>query len=180
MKILSLASASLSFFLAAACSPGEMDMDAGPTEDELNVEACEHMADGPFNEIAASADGMNLASMSAGHTTHRITTADIGDGNKGGSVEFESVMEMNHTFWLNHHFDMKFIAADDSEAMLVKSVHEVTECDEVAMFHTFMLSVGTYTVEVGPTQMDVLDITWEHGEPAGEDGDMEHMHDGGM
>jgi hypothetical protein len=161
--------------LAFACTPPEENADAGP--DPLNEEACEHMADGPFVDLDASADGTNLADMSDDHTAYRIATADIGDGNRGGSVSFESSEETNHTFWLDSHFDLKFIGSDDSEAMIVKSVHAVDECEEVMMFHTVMLGVGTYTVEIGPTQSETVTLVWEHGEPAGEDGGMDHPMD---
>jgi hypothetical protein len=159
--------------LALGCAPPEEE----PMPDALNAEACEHAADGPFNDVTASADGSAAPFVSDAHTAHRIATVEIDpEGNRGGTVAFESTMATLHTFWLSAHVDLAFENSSEVEVPLASSVHEVAECDEIAMFHTVELGVGTFTIDVGPTQEESVTVLWEHGEPgAMHDDDHEEM-----
>src|SRR5690606_25490053 len=70
--------------VAVACSddpaPG-----VEPEEDPA-ADACEHFAEGPFNDVTAGADLATAPDVSASHTHHRITLADDGSGSYGGFV----------------------------------------------------------------------------------------------
>lgn len=163
----------LPVLLALACAPPE----EGGGPDPLNEEACEHTADGPFNDVTASADGAAAPDISAEHTGHRISTVDVGDDNRGGAVAFESTEETDHTFWLSAHMDLAFTDGSGNEVAIEDSVHEVAECEDVAMFHVVELPVGSYTIDIGPTQEETVTIVWEHGVPGSDGGDHDDMDD---
>jgi hypothetical protein len=184
MKRMTLLMLGLSTTLAAACTPPEEEeMDA------VTMEGCEHAQNGPNTDITLTADATGAPNVDETHRAYVLATVEVDtDGNRGGTFTFESAMEGHYTFFQNHHFD---IAVADSMDMAVDAhmiMHEVAMCsDDLAMFHVFELGVGTYTVDIGPTQMESVKVIIEMGLPGGEPGehgehgddDMSGM-DGGM
>jgi hypothetical protein len=154
-----------------ACEPAE--------EQRVGAEACEHFQDGPYNDVTATDMMMGAPDISGDHSAHRIDTVEVDtDGNRGGFVSFTPTMDGMMTFFLSHHFDIMGMNSADAMVMPDKSVHEVTACDEVAMFHVFdMTADEPYSLELGPTQEETLTIVWQHGD-AGEGDTGQHDHDG--
>lgn len=56
----------------------------GPHED-LDEEACEHLADGPFADVTAADSTSGAPDVSAMHTAHRITLVDVAHAGGGGA-----------------------------------------------------------------------------------------------
>ena len=73
--------------LTVACLSGcdsDTTTEATPTpteteEDELAVEACGHLAQGPFEDVTATAEADGAPSASFPHTTVNITLVDAGE-----------------------------------------------------------------------------------------------------
>lgn len=131
-------------------------------------EGCEHMDEGPFNNVAAAADDTGaLEAISDTHTRHDVTLVELTDmaGSYAGYVEFEATEEGDYYFFLSADVPFEVQGGD------LESTGDVSECDEVVKEFVYELSVGTYTVYIGPTTETAVGIVVEFED------DHDHGHD---
>lgn len=119
-----------------------------PEAHNPDVEACEHLREGPAAALTAAT--MNPPPVSNDHKRYAIALVEV-TGGKGGSVTFAAAEETDFIFVLNKAVPVAF--KDGSGAAVTPESTETssTRCAEIKAKHTVPLKVGTYTLDLGPT-----------------------------
>lgn len=138
-------------------------------EHDPEEEGCEHMGDGPFASITAQADAAGtLENAAVEHTRVDIALVDY-EGSKGGLVQFEAAEAGDFIFFLSDDVSLSVTDGAGVAKEAEVSTGESTLCPGViAASHTFDLEVGTYTITVGPTELETVGLVYEVGEHGAE------------
>ena len=153
-------------FVCAVAACGSDDAAPTPQED-----ACEHMAEGPFEAVTAAADNQSTTpSIDALHTRYDITLAASG-ADYIGFVELVNDEMAERYLFLDADVPIELSTGGGAVAP-EESFSQVADCGEVATGQLFDLDVATYQLEIGPTSQTSVSIVIV--EPA--DG---HGHDHG-
>jgi hypothetical protein len=121
------------------------------TEETPESEACEHLAEGPFQAVTATADAMGtLENAAYEHTRVNIALADI-EGGKGGFTSFEADGDGDFYFFLSADLPLKILDGSGAEVAMESTTIGSDLCTEIGAIHVVELMVGTYTLEFGPT-----------------------------
>lgn len=158
---------SLSLLTLAACGEEE---DSEPMEEEhaLAEEGCTHMENGPAFEVTASADASGAMPGTGEHMRADITL--IGEaGQLGGFVTAEADEDGEFVLFMSKDVPIKVLDAQGAEVD-IEATEAVDLCDAVALAHTMDLTVGLYTIELGPTEETSVSLVFEAGG--------EHDHEG--
>lgn len=169
-KHLSIALALVLGMSLTACGDEHDDHEDNNHANHTNVEtpeeeACEHMEEGPFQDVTAAEDSTGtLENIAVPHT--RMDVALAGEGaDRGGVVSFEASEAGEYTFYLSQ--DVGFELADSNAMVLTPeaSAGPVSLCaTAILATHTFDLQVGTYTITMGPADLETLAVIFEAGE----------------
>ena len=128
--------------------------DAGGSHEELDPEAdaCEHMVEGPNEEVTAIADMAGEAPDTGEHHTRwDIALVDDGGGTFNGYVDLVVEEEGESIVFLDHDIPMTIWDAAGDEVPLLRADDSITACTEVDASNTYELGVGTYLLGFGPT-----------------------------
>jgi hypothetical protein len=135
------------------------------------ADACEHLEEGPFNDVTAGADAAGAPNVSATHTKHRITLLDDGSGSYGGFVAIEADEAAEILIFLDGPVA---IAVQDAQGAGLSLEQEPScpgdgcaEACPAVKNHVAVdvASVGTYYVALGPTAASEVSLV--HFEAAG-------------
>jgi hypothetical protein len=148
--------------LLAACSdePAETH---GDTEPDVDAEACEHMSEGPYNDVTAAADSATAPSVDAEHTAHRIALPATTGGN-GGYVSFASGAAGDIIFFLDADVPLAIEDASGAAVPIEESCDPAacsTSCTLLAGRHVVELAVGTYYLLLGPSSSAAVALSHE-------------------
>ncbi len=122
-------------------------------------EACEHTADGPFEDVVATGDAASAPDVTLEHTAVRIAL-DAASGTEPAFVKFSADDDAEFVFFLSA--DIPFaMTSSVGETVTPEETVAVDECSEVAVQHTFDLEVGTWTIALGPTSEDEVSLVFE-------------------
>jgi hypothetical protein len=144
-----------------ACSSDDPPPDGGDPEPSLDAEACEHMSEGPYNDVTATYDPIAAPDVSAEHTAHRIQTLK---STFVGHVAFLSDAAGDVIFFRDNHTPFEI---EDSTGALVPIEESCdwaacsSECDLLARRDIVHLEVGTYLLAVGPTSEPSVTLVHE-------------------
>jgi hypothetical protein len=142
----------------------------GDAHGAAEEEACEHMADGPFAEVAAAADAMGAGSVAVEHTRVNV---DLSGGN---TVLFPVDEAGDYIFFLSD--DVAVTVSQAGATVAFEESGPVDACADVAVHYVLELEVGPATIEFGETDLTTVGFVFEH---AGEGHDHEgedHDHEG--
>lgn len=156
MKTLSALLLSLALF---ACDDGDDGHHHHHGGESLADEACEHTAEGPFQDVTATAEASGAPSVTFAHTGVRIALVDVAGG-KGGVVEYNAGAAGDHAFFLSADVPVAFQTADGA-ALTVETSEAVDACSAVAVQHIVELEVGTVRLTFGPTDAETVTLVTE-------------------
>lgn len=147
-------------------------------EEGAEAEACEHLANGPFAAITGgAADATDLPDAGIEHTSVDITLVE-GDGGNEAFVSFAAEEDAEFLFFLDVNAPFAVFDGAGNEVEIEATEEGSEACTEIGVSYTLDLSVGTYTLHIGPT--DATEVSLVH-EEAGEEHDHEgeeHDHEG--
>jgi FAD/FMN-containing dehydrogenase len=153
MKMKLFSAVLLSTALLVAC---------GGDEESPDVEACEHLNEGPAAAVNASATGAGPA-VSNDHKRYDITLTDV-TGGKGGSVSFAAAEGIDYILFTGADVPVAVKSSSGQTVAPEASVKTSSECTEIKGRHTFGLGVGTYTISFGPTTATSVSLVIEEAE----------------
>ncbi len=131
------------------------------TEETPESEACEHLAEGPFQAVTAAADATGtLENAAYEHTRVNIALVDI-DGGKGGFTSFESDGEGDFYFFLSADVPLKILDGSGADVAIESTTIGSDLCTDIGATHVVELAVGTYTLEFGPTTSTEVGLVHE-------------------
>lgn len=154
--VLSLALACLAL---TGCDDHDHDHEHNHGGEGLAAEACEHSADGPFQDVTATADASGAPSVTFEHTAVRIALTDFG-GSKGGIVEYNASAAGDLAFFLSADIPVAFQDADGN-VLTIETSESVDACSEVAVQHIVEAEVGSVQVVLGPTDAETVTLVTE-------------------
>lgn len=134
--------------LCVACGGGE------PTEENPDLEACEHLEEGPFEEVAAGASADDTApAIADDHTSYTVTLP--------GFVQFAADEAGDFVFYLDADVDVALTDSSGGAVAAEESATSSEACGTIQGKHTYDLEVGTYFVELSGT--GTVNVVVEHG-----------------
>ena len=125
-------------------------------------EACEHMADGPFESVTATADAMDAPSIAIEHTRVDVTLVDDGMGMYSGFVTFPAGEATEIMFFMSADVPVTVTGPDGMpvDAESTGGPSDLCPTDVLASA-VYDVEVGTYTIEIGPTAEAEVGIVHE-------------------
>ncbi len=131
----------------------------GEDEHGLEEELCEHLEAGESTAVtAAEADPPSLSEL---HRRYEVSLPESG-GQRGGNVLF--VVDHGGEFVFGLSKDVSFELQDPSGNVVApeEGHGDGDACEALAAVHAYDLTVGTYTVALGPTAEMTVSIVVEH------------------
>ena len=132
----------------------------GHTEETIEAEACEHMAEGPATAITAGATEAEATDTTGSDWEHKrvdITLNDDGAGAFTGYVTYEADEDAEFVFFTNGEFAIQIDGVD------AESTSAVAECTDVVNGLVFDLSVGEHVVFISASSETVSIVAEEAG-----------------
>jgi len=128
-------------------------VDAGVQQDgsadHLDEEGCEHMTEGPFVEVTATAVQAQAPAIASDHHAYRVAL----QADQAGYVKYAASTVGDRAFFLSSN--VLFAVEDDQgkPVPIEESLTSIAACDVVRAKHTVPLpSVGTYFIRLGPDE----------------------------
>lgn len=141
----------------------DVDDDADDDEDPA-VEACEHMTEGPFEDLTATVDTAGAPAVDNDHTAYRVAFTDV-TGGLGGFTSFSASEEGDYYFFLSLDVPFSLFGSDGVSTVEIESSSAVDACEAVAVLHVAELGVGEAYLFFGPTDMtNQVTVVIEFGE----------------
>lgn len=159
----------IAFVLAGAVACGD-DHDHDENNHDHNnheeggaeEEACEHMVDGPFASVTATADSTDAPSIAIEHTRVNVELVDDGNGEYSGFVTFPAGEATEVLFFMSSDVP---VAITDSTGNALAAEETGGASDmcptDVLASAVYDLEVGTYTIQIGPTSETEIGIVHE-------------------
>jgi len=135
----------LSLSLLAGCG--------GTAAPEEDVEACEHLKEGPGVSVTAAKDASTaLPTVNEPHKRHDISlVVESNGGARGGLVSYASTAEGDYALYLSVDVPVEVTDSAGNAVAFESTTGSVSSCSEVKSKRVLELGVGTYTFRFGPT-----------------------------
>lgn len=129
-------------------------------KNEADVEACEHLQEGPAAAVTATASASGAPAVSNDHKRYDITLP-AGSGGNVGSVSFAAAEATDYVFFTGSNVTLKVTSASGQEVTFEESATSSVECTNVKGRYVAPLQVGTYTLTFGPTSDSTVSLVIE-------------------
>jgi len=145
----------LSLSLLAGCG--------GTAAPEEDVEACEHLKEGPGVAVTAAKDASAaLPTVNEPHKRYDIAlVAESTGGAYGGLVSYASAAEGDYAVFLSADVPLEVTDSAGTVVAFESTVGSVSSCTEVKSKRVLELGVGTYTFRFGPTSQSSVSLVVE-------------------
>jgi hypothetical protein len=131
-------------FFALLVVPGCGGDDDGEHEDP-DIEGCEHLTEGPYQEVTVSAGRDAEAPwVAANHVSYTIGLL----AGAPGYVTYDSTGEGDAYLFLDQSVGVKVFASDGTEVPLESSATSSEACVEIKGRHVVEVGVGVYYIEL--------------------------------
>ena len=130
------------------------------TVNEADMEACEHLKEGPSSIVTATATASGAPAVDNDHRRYDISLVDV-TGGKGGFVSFGVEEAADYILFTGADVPVVVRNAAGDTVAFEASVKSSTECTDVKGRHTVPLAVGKYTLSFGPTMQGVVSLVIE-------------------
>jgi hypothetical protein len=141
------------FLIATAAACG------GEDEPDVDAEGCEHLQEGPYAEVSASATRNGTAPPPAVAADHRAYTVTLPLA-AIGYVSFAAAEATDYIVFLDLPAAFAVLDATGARVTLEASATSSPACAAIRGKHTFALPVGTAYFELGPN-MGMLNLVIE-------------------
>ncbi|MFP2924659.1 hypothetical protein ACLESO_05465 [Pyxidicoccus sp. 3LG] len=139
--------------LATACGDDEEG------EENVDVEGCEHLQEGPATPVTATLTG-TPPSVSNDHRRYDITLVD-GTGGKTGSVSFAAAEATDYVIFTGADVALTVKNASGATVEIEESTKSSTQCTDIKGRHVVPMGVGTHTLTFGPTTAASVSVVIE-------------------
>jgi hypothetical protein len=137
--------------------------------EDIEAEACEHLDEGPFQPLAATATAADAPAGNETHVSYEVSLVDLGEGSFGGFVAFDPPEAGEYYVFTDQPVELSF--ADASGATIaIESQCTSSPCSETCgiVERRYQLDVGTERVVVAfaPGAVTETLLLFEAGEHA--------------
>ena len=158
MKMMSISGV---LFVALALSLNGCDGDDHHDEeheDSAAAHACGHLDGGDtVNVVAAEFASKAYPDVSAAHTLYDIALADQ-DGDGLLYLQYQAATVGDHTLFFTGEVPLKLTGPDGSEVVPEHSGGSPEDCPGFLAHHLVEFDIGTYTLELGPTDLSEVSL----------------------
>ncbi len=138
---------------------------------EADVEACEHMSEGPAIAVTAVADNATPPDVSEGHKRYDIgLVAD--NAQYAGKVLYNSSEETDYVLFFDQDVSLDVRNADNQSVEIEASASSSVACGTIKARYVVPLGVGPFTLNLGPTAAATVSLVIE--EAAHEEHENDH------
>lgn len=132
---------------------------AGHDDATPEVDACEHMIEGPAQAVTAIADmTADAPDLGEHHTRWDIALVADASGMYAGYVDLAAEEAGISDLFLDSDVPIKVWNASGNELTVHHAQTSITECTEVSLGLGYLLGVGTYLVGFGPTTEQAVSL----------------------
>ncbi|QRK07726.1 hypothetical protein JQX13_48390 [Archangium violaceum] len=132
---------------------------------EVDVEGCEHLAEGPAVAVTASASTSGtLPSVGNDHKRYDITLPAGTGGNYTGSVSFAAAEATDYVFFLGADVSLTVTSSSGQAVAFEESAKSSEQCGDIKGRYVAPLEVGTYTLTFGPASQSSVSLVIEESE----------------
>jgi hypothetical protein len=128
--------------------------------DNVDVEGCEHLREGPAVALTATATADTAPAVAADHQRYDVTLIAV-TGGQGGFVRYAASAAGDYVFFLGADVPARFVDAAGAAVTPEESASSSTACAEIKGRHLVPLEVGTYGIDLGPTTQTSVGIVVE-------------------
>jgi hypothetical protein len=156
----------MKLFAAVLVSAGLIFGCGGEEEENVDVEGCEHLQEGPSTAVTATAATAGAPAVKDDHRRYDVTLVDV-TGGKGGSVTFAAAEEGDYVLFTSADVPVAVTNANGQTVAIEASAKSSPECTEIKGRHTIPMKVGTHTFTFGPTTQTSVSVVIEpeaHGD----------------
>lgn len=146
--------------LLSACLLSSALLIACGESNEADVEACEHLQEGPSAAVTATSSTSGAPAVSNDHKRYDITLP-AGTGGNVGSVSFAVSEATDYVLFLGANVPVKVTSSSGQEVAFEETATSSAECTEVKSRNVVPLQVGTYTLTFGPTTQSTVSLVIE-------------------
>jgi hypothetical protein len=147
--------------ILSACLLSSALLIACNNANEADVEACEHLQEGPSAAVTATSATSGAPAVSNDHKRYDITLPASTGGNYVGSVSFAVGEASDYVLFTGATVPVKVTSSAGAEVAFEESATTSTECTEVKGRYVVPLQVGTYTLTFGPTTQSTVSLVIE-------------------
>jgi hypothetical protein len=156
----------LSLSALALFGAGCGEDDEPEEHEDPDVEACEHMKDGPPAAVtAAAAFATTAPAVNNDHKRYDLTLAD-GVGGKAGFVTFAVPAAGEYILYTSAAVKVAVKSAAMADVTAESTTNTFAGCPEVKGRHVYDLTVGTFVIGIGPETSDKVSLVLEAHEHA--------------
>jgi hypothetical protein len=142
--------------LAAACGGDDH-------EEDIDLEGCEHLAEGPFVAVAATAAADDTAPLvGADHRAYTVTLPALLIG-FGGNVRFPVAEAGDHVFFIDRPMTVMFRDASGAAITPEESATSSPACTTIQGKYTVDAPVGTMFIDMSSEITSSVNLVIEHG-----------------
>lgn len=152
--MLSLRLSCFSTLLAVAACGGTEEPETHGVEEEL----CEHLTSGPFQPITAATS--TTGTVPSAKYEHTAVQIDLVDG--AGFVSYAADEAADYVIGMSEDVPLT-IWQSGAEVEIEMTERGSEQCEKLKVTHTVELSVGTATLQLGPSSVDRVEIVVEEG-----------------
>ncbi|MCP3062387.1 hypothetical protein LXT21_26710 [Myxococcus sp. K38C18041901] len=146
--------------LSTACGD-----DDEPHDENVDVEGCEHLREGPAAAVNATLTG-TPPSVSNDHRRYDIALVDGAAGHRG-SVSFAAAEATDYVLYLSANVPVSITDASGAAVEIEESATSSESCTDIKGRHVVPLSVGTFTFTFGPTPSASVNLVVEEASHEG-------------
>lgn len=143
--------------LTTACGEDE--------KENVDVEGCEHLQEGPATAVTATTTGTPPA-VGSDHRRYDITLVD-GTGGKTGSVSFAAAEATDYVIFTGADVAVTVRDSSGAQVAIEESTKSSAECTDIKGRHVVPMTVGTHTLTFGPTTAASVSIVIEEASHEG-------------
>jgi hypothetical protein len=144
---------------------------------EADLEACEHLNEGPAAAIAATLTAQDAPDVSEGHKRFDVTLVAQNE-QFTGHVLYNSKEEADYILFFDQDVKLEVKDAENVVVDIENSASSSVACGTVKARYVVPLGVGLYTLQLGPTAASTVSLVIEESahEEHGHDEEHDHAH----
>ena len=132
-------------------------------DEDLFEEFCEHLSEGPSQDIAAALDASGtLGELALSHTDLRLMRPVGGTGATTLFAQFSAPQDGTYVFVLSEDAPLKLTSvASGADVSFATDAEGPADCAAIGVTYRGTLSAGTYVVAVGPVDASMVSFLFE-------------------
>ncbi len=163
------------FLPGSAGTPTPTPSASAPAIPAADLEACEHLNEGPASAVTATLALQDAPDVSEGHKRYDIGLVAENE-QYTGHVLYNSKEEADYVLFFNRDVTLEVKDAENIVVDIENSASSSVACGTVKARYVVPLGVGLYSLKLGPTAASTVSLVIEEAAHDDHGHDEEHDH----